>query len=66
MHMAAADRVGLVMDVARLQMRMQVDLVGAGQSDVEYLGLFMIDPDDRVEVGLHDCSFGIVGNSKPA
>jgi hypothetical protein len=33
---------------------------------VEHLGLFMIDPDDGMEVGLHGCSFRIVGNSNPA
>jgi hypothetical protein len=51
--MTAANRVGLVVKVFRGQMRMHNGLVLTGQADVKNLGLGMIDPNDRVEVGRH-------------
>ena len=51
--MAAADRAGLVMQMARGQMRMQDDLVVARQPDMKDAGLRVVDPDDRVKMGGH-------------
>jgi hypothetical protein len=55
--MTAANRVGLVVKMPRRQVWMQGNLVVAGQADVENLGLRMVDPDDRMEVGRHVLSF---------
>lgn len=55
--MTAADRIGLVVEVPRRHVRMQDDLVGAGQADVENFGLRMVDPDDRMKVRRHVPSF---------
>src|SRR5579859_8624 len=51
--MAAADRIGFVVEVPCRHVRMQHKLVGARQTDVKNLGLGMIDPDDRVEMVRH-------------
>jgi hypothetical protein len=48
MNMAAADRIGLVMNIPRPQVRVQDDLVKAGETKVEDSGLQMLDPDDSV------------------
>ena len=51
--MTARDRIGLVMNVAGRHLGVQGDLVGAGETEVEYPGLQMVEPDDRMEVVLH-------------
>ena len=51
--MPAADRVGLVVKVFRGHVWMHNDFVFAGQADMEYLGLRMVDPDDRMEMCCH-------------
>ena len=51
--MSAAHGVGLMVKVSRGQVGMQNNLVLTRQADMEYLGLGMVDPDDRVEVGWH-------------
>ena len=56
-RVAAADGVGLVMKVPRRQMRVQHNLVGAREPDVEDPSLRMVDPDDRAKVGRHACVF---------
>ena len=45
-NVAAAHRIGLVMDMTGLQVRMLVDLIGFGETNVEHLGLLVVDPDD--------------------
>src|SRR6202166_28442 len=50
-------RVGFRVKVPRAQVRMQSDLVWARQADVEYLGLRMVDPNDRMKVRRHVLSF---------
>src|SRR5580704_8578444 len=62
---AAADRVGLVMKVPSGEMRMQGDLVVAGEAEVEDPGLAMVDPDDRVKMGWHVLSF-LIGSGEAA
>ena len=46
---AAADRVGLVMNMPCRHVGMQDDLIEAGKAEVEDPSLQVIDPDDRVE-----------------
>jgi hypothetical protein len=43
--------------MSRGHVRMQDNLVLARQADVEDLGLRMVDPDDRMEMGRHVLSF---------
>jgi len=52
---AAADRVGLVVEVLRLQVGMQRHLVLTSQADVKDPGLAVVDPDDCVKMGWHGC-----------
>jgi hypothetical protein len=51
--MTAADRIGLMVDVPRREVRMQGNLVFARQADVKNLSLRMVDPNDGVEVSGH-------------
>ena len=53
MDMAAADRVGLVMNMPRRHVGMQDDFIEAGKAEVEDPSLQVIDPDDRVKMVLH-------------
>jgi hypothetical protein len=39
------------MQMTRRQMRMQRNLIIAGQADMEKLGLMMVEPDDGVVMG---------------
>jgi len=48
--MTVADRVGLVVKVPGGYVRVQDELIVAREPDMEYLGLQMIDPDDRVKM----------------
>jgi hypothetical protein len=41
------------MDVPGRQMRMQRQLVASGKTEVKYLGLFVINPDNGVKMRLH-------------
>jgi hypothetical protein len=43
------------MKMLRWQVRVQRHLVGTGQADMKYLGLRMVEPDDRMEMGGHIC-----------
>jgi hypothetical protein len=54
MGMAAADRIGLVMNMPRRHVGMQDHLIKAGKAAVEDPGLQVVDPDDRVKMMLHD------------
>jgi hypothetical protein len=53
MDMAAADRVGLVMNMPRRHVGMQDDFIEAGKAEMEDPSLQVIDPDDRVKMVLH-------------
>ncbi len=53
MDMAAADRIGLVMNMPRRQVGVKDDLIEAGKAEVEDPGLQVVDPDDRVKMMLH-------------
>ena len=48
--MAAADRIGLVMQMTGRQVRMQRDFVGAAEAQMEDAGLRMVEPDHGVEM----------------
>jgi hypothetical protein len=50
MDMAAADRIGLVMNMPRWQVGVQDDFIETGKTEVEDPGLQMVDPDDRVKM----------------
>ena len=50
MDVAAADRIGLVMNMPRRHVGMKDDLIEAGKAEMEDPGLQMVDPDDRVEM----------------
>jgi hypothetical protein len=52
--MAAADGVRLVVQMLGLQMRMQRQLVGTGETDMEQLGLAVIEPHDGMKMSRHD------------
>jgi hypothetical protein len=60
MDMSAADRIGLVMYMARWHLGMKDDFIDAGKAEMENAGLLMVDPDGRVEMMLH-CSDPFVG-----
>jgi hypothetical protein len=51
--MAAFSGIGLVMNMSCRHMGVQDDLISAGKTEVEYSGLQMVDPDDRVEMLWH-------------
>jgi hypothetical protein len=53
MDVAAADRIGLVMNMPRRHVGMKDDLIEAGKTEMEDPGLQMVDPDDRVKMMLH-------------
>jgi hypothetical protein len=53
MDMAAADRVGLVMNMPRRHVGMKDDLIEAGKAEMEDPSLQVVDPDDRVKMVLH-------------
>jgi hypothetical protein len=52
-RMAAADGIGLVMNVSRRIVRVDDDLIGLKPVEIENASFAMIDPDDRVGVGAH-------------
>jgi hypothetical protein len=54
MDVAAADRVGLVMNMPRRHVGMKDDLIEAGETEMEDPRLQMVDPDDRVKMMLHE------------
>ena len=53
MDVAAADRIGLVMNMPRRDVGMKDDLIEAGKTEMEDPRLQMVDPDDRVKMVLH-------------
>lgn len=53
MDVAAADRIGLVMNMPRRHVGMKDDLIEAGKTEIEHPGLQVVDPDNRVKMMLH-------------
>jgi len=53
MDMPAANRIGLGMNMPRRHVGMKNNLIGAGEAEMEDVGLHMVDPDGRVEMVLH-------------
>jgi hypothetical protein len=53
MDMTARYRVGLVMNMPGRHLGVQDDLLRAGETEVEYPGPQMVEPDDCMEVLLH-------------
>jgi hypothetical protein len=53
MNVTARYRIGLVMNMPGRHLGVQDDLVRAGETEVKYLGLQMVEPDDYMKVVLH-------------
>jgi hypothetical protein len=53
MDMAAANRIGLVMNMSRRHVRVQDHLIEAGKAEVKDPGLQVVDPNDCVKMMLH-------------
>ena len=51
--MVAVSGIGLVMNMPCRHLGVQDDLISAGETEVEYSGLQMVDPDDRMEMLWH-------------
>lgn len=49
-----ANRTGLVVQMECRQMRVQTDLVGASEADMEYFRLDVIEPHDGMKMGRHN------------
>jgi hypothetical protein len=49
-NMTASQRIGLVMNMPCRHLGVQDDLFGARETEMEYAGLQVVDPNDRVEV----------------